>query len=194
MTFKKSSGFTMIELLMAIILLGILGAVGLPKILDLNREGKLASVGNNLSAMREGINIAKRSYLLRCGAKQGTVFYNGVLSNRLTWSTSTGAFYDWYNPTSNTYGYCPTTISTADKRLWDSGDGVLLDNPFVSTTETSALLFISTCAAGRCTCTAPKCSCDDLTLAGITGVYNWIFDQGTGEVVAGTNVAGECDK
>jgi prepilin-type N-terminal cleavage/methylation domain-containing protein len=57
-------GFTLIELVIVIVLLGILSAVALPKFMDLSGDAHLSSVRGSAAALSSGINLAHSKYLI----------------------------------------------------------------------------------------------------------------------------------
>ena len=66
--FRNESGFTLIELVIIIVVLGIIAAVAIPKYQDITGEAKVAATKGALGNLRSGISIYYANTALKSGA------------------------------------------------------------------------------------------------------------------------------
>jgi MSHA pilin protein MshA len=74
---KKQQGFTLIELIVVIVILGILAATALPRFANLQGDARLASVQGARGALSSAAAIAHATFLARSVAAGGTVQIEG---------------------------------------------------------------------------------------------------------------------
>jgi MSHA pilin protein MshA len=75
---NKQAGFTLIELIMVIVILGVLSAFALPRFADLGGEARIASINGLAGAIKAAANIAHAQQLADGGAVTASVILDGT--------------------------------------------------------------------------------------------------------------------
>jgi len=215
---RKSSGFTMIELLMAIALMSLMASLALPTMVDFRNEGKASVVRENLKSLRMGIKSQIQQSILRCGVDTldswqtpgGTPFYEALGENM---------FYNdiTYFNADPQYRICiPSQIPEDARKGWrvsgsrasnitvcwdvDTGSCGITDNgadgehpvnPFVvrdGSKNSYEMLHITTDMIETL-----GSVCDVVLASPFTS--HWLYNTDTGEIFAGTDTPGihECE-
>lgn len=74
---KKVQGFTLIELVIVIVILGILSAVALPRFIDITSDARTASVDGIAGALRSAAALSKAQYVVNGNNAAATVTMDG---------------------------------------------------------------------------------------------------------------------
>lgn len=75
---KKQQGFTMIELIVVIVILGILAATAIPKFLDIQTNARVASINGVRGAMNSAAALAHAAQLVANAASGTAVTLGGT--------------------------------------------------------------------------------------------------------------------
>ena len=83
---QNQRGFTMIELIVVIVILGILAATALPRFINVQSEARVASVNGLVGGLRSAAALARAAWLV-AGTNPATVLMDG---QSVAMSTTTG--------------------------------------------------------------------------------------------------------
>jgi prepilin-type N-terminal cleavage/methylation domain-containing protein len=114
---KTRHGFTLVELVMVIVIIGLLAAVVIPKFGDMKTEAQNAAESGAVSAIRSGIKLAHMTGLAKGNDTYPTTLDSAQVADASetnplftdgNWTKTGNATYQ-YKPTGNKYQYDAST-------------------------------------------------------------------------------------
>ena len=74
---RNQNGFTLIELVVVIVILGLLAAVAVPKFIDITTQARVSSVNGAAGSIRSAVALARAQYMVNGNTAATTVTMSG---------------------------------------------------------------------------------------------------------------------
>jgi prepilin-type N-terminal cleavage/methylation domain-containing protein len=159
-TFKKTKGFTLVELIIVIVILGILGTIAIPQFINSTKDAANATMAADVAVMRNAINLYYHQHGSAYPGQNATDGSGPAAAN-----AAGQAFIDQMTQYSDATG---KTSAVLDRANFPYGPYLSTGVPVNPVTNSATLKVLDT--------TAAIAGSDVDTSAG------WIFNRNTGEV------------
>ncbi|GLX77866.1 MSHA biogenesis protein MshB [Thalassotalea insulae] len=135
---KRQSGFTLIELVIVVVILGFLAVTAIPKFLDLTDQAKQANIEGMAGGFATGVSLARAQWEAegRPNDSEGrnTVNYDGTDLYLTSPTSNSSTFRPGYPMGTSTTGLTSGNMTAAQcVQVWN---GILSQPPKISSTET----------------------------------------------------------
>ena len=87
---NKQAGFTLIELVVVIVILGLLAAAALPRFINVTQDARIASLNGIAGGLRTAASLARAEYIVTGNNAAATVTMDGQAVAVLTEAANTG--------------------------------------------------------------------------------------------------------
>jgi MSHA pilin protein MshA len=131
---NKQAGFTLVELVVVIVILGLLAATALPKFINVTNNARTASVQGVAGGLRSATSLARAQYVLDGSKTSTSITMDGVAVTVLAETGNTGM------------GGRPTGNSAGIEVAMPNPDGFTIDD------TTTAGTVVYTPSGGGTTC------------------------------------------